>query len=49
MDFFSKKAFFFTHACKTLVRHRLQIAKMASSRTSAQNNCPRAQKNGPWV
>ena len=29
--------------------HRLQIAKMASSRTSAQNNGPRAQKNGPWV
>ena len=29
--------------------HRLQTAKMASSRTSAQNNGPRAQKNGPWV
>ena len=28
--------------------HRLQTAKMASSRTSAQNNGPRAQKNGPW-
>ena len=26
--------------------HRLQTAKMASSRTSAQNNGPRAQKNG---
>ena len=29
--------------------HRLQTAKMASSRTSAQNNGPRARKNGPWV
>ena len=29
--------------------HRLQATKMASSRTSAQNNGPRAQKNGPWV
>ena len=29
--------------------HPLQTAKMASSRTSAQNNGPRAQKNGPWV
>ena len=27
--------------------HRLQTAKMASSRTSAQNNGPRAQNNGP--
>ena len=29
--------------------HRLQTAKMASSRTSAQNNGPWAQKTGPWV
>ena len=29
--------------------HRLQTAKMASSRTSAQNNDPRAQNNRPWV
>ena len=29
--------------------HRLQTAKIASSRTSAQNNGPIAQKNGPWV
>ena len=29
--------------------HRLQTAKMASSRTSAQNNGPRAQKNGPSI
>ena len=29
--------------------HRFQTAKMASSRTSAQNNGPREQKNGPWV
>ena len=29
--------------------HRLQTAKMASSRTRAQNNGPRAQNNGPWV
>ena len=29
--------------------HRLKTAKMASSRTSAQDNGPRAQKNGPWV
>ena len=29
--------------------HRLQAAKMASSRTRAQNTDPRAQKNGPWV
>ena len=29
--------------------HRLQIAKMASSRTSAQNNWPRAHNNGPWL
>ena len=28
---------------------RLQTAKMASSRTSAQNNGPRVQKNGPLV
>ena len=27
--------------------HRLQIAKMGSSRTSAQNNGPRAQKMAP--
>ena len=27
--------------------HRLQTAKMASSRTSAQNNDPSAQNNGP--
>ena len=27
--------------------HRLQTAKMASPRTSAQNNGPRAQNNGP--
>ena len=29
--------------------HRLQTAKMASSRTSAQNNGPRAQNNRPRV
>ena len=29
--------------------HRLQTAKMASPCTSAQNNGPRARKNGPWV
>ena len=29
--------------------HRLQTAQMASSRTSAQNNGLRAQKNGTWV
>ena len=29
--------------------HRLQTAKMASSRTSAQNNGPRVQNNRPWV
>ena len=29
--------------------HRLQTAKVASSRTSAQNNGPRAQKNCRWV
>ena len=27
--------------------HRLQTAKMASSRTIAQNNCPKVQNNGP--
>ena len=32
---------------KPSVAHRLQTAKMASSRTSAQNNGPRAQKKGP--
>ena len=31
------------HAKPSFV-HRLQTAKMASSRTSAQNNSPRAQK-----
>ena len=43
--------FFFSlhmHA-KPSFAHRLQTAKIASSRTSAQNNGPRAQKNGPWV
>ena len=34
---------------KASFAHHLQTAKMASSRTSAQNNDPRAQKNGPWV
>ena len=29
--------------------HHLQMAKMASSRTSVQNNGSRAQNNGPWV
>ena len=29
--------------------HRLQTAKMASPRTSAQNNGPRAHNNDPWV
>ena len=29
--------------------HRLQAAKMASSRTSVRSNDPRAQNNGPWV
>ena len=28
---------------------RLQAGKMASSRTNAQNNSPRAQNNGPCV
>ena len=32
---------------KPLFAHRLQAAKMASSRTSAQNNGPRAQNDGP--
>ena len=27
--------------------HRLQTAEMTSSRTSAQNNGPRAQNSGP--
>ena len=34
---------------KSSFAHRLQAAKMASFRTSAQNNSPRAQNNGPWV
>ena len=29
--------------------HRLQTAKMASSRSSAQNNSLKAQNNGVWV
>ena len=29
--------------------HRLQTAKMVSSRTSAQNNGPWVQNNRPWV
>ena len=34
---------------KPLFAYRLQTAKMASSRTSAQNNGPQAQHNDPWV
>ena len=42
--------FFSLHMhAKPSFAHRLQTAKMASSRTSTQNNGPRAQKNGPWV
>ena len=42
--------FFSLHMhAKPSLAHRLQTAKMAFSRTSAQNNGPRAQKNGPWV
>ena len=42
--------FFSSHMhAKPLFAHRLQTAKMASSRTRAQNNGPRAQNNGPWV
>ena len=39
---------FFLYTCmqKPSFAHRLQAAKMASSRTSAQNNGPRAQSNG---
>ena len=45
----SKNYFSLHMHAKPLFAHRLQTAKMASSRTSAQNNGPRAQKNGPWV
>ena len=41
-----KKLSLHMHA-KPSFAHRLQTAKMASSRTRAQNNGPRAQKNGP--
>ena len=34
---------------KSSFAHCLQTAKMASSRTSAQNNDPRAHNNGPRV
>ena len=44
-----KKDVFLTHACKPSFAHHLQTAKMASSRTSAQNNGPRAQNNDAWV
>ena len=44
------KKFFSLHMhAKPSFAHRLQTAKMASSRTSAQNNGARAQNNGPWV
>ena len=36
------------HAKPSFAR-RLQTAKMASSRTSAQNNGPSAQEKGSWV
>ena len=45
----NKKDFSLPMHAKPSFAHRLQIAKMASSRTSAQNNGPRARKNGPWV
>ena len=42
--------FFALHMhAKLSFAHRLQTAQMASSGTIAQNNGPRAQKNGPWV
>ena len=48
-DFFDEKMTFSLHMhTKLSFAHRLQVAKMASSRTSAQNNGPRAQ-NGPRV
>ena len=46
----SKEDYFSLHMhAKPSFAHRLQTAKTASYRTSAQNNGPRAQKNGPWV
>ena len=45
----NSRNFFLPMHAKSSFAHRLQAAKMASSRTSAQNNGPRAQKNGPWV
>ena len=47
---FEKKNSFSLHMhAKPSFTHRLQAAKMPSSRTSAQNNGPRAQNNDPWV
>ena len=42
----SKRHFSLHMHAKPSFGHRLQAAKMASSRISAQNNGPRAQKNG---
>ena len=47
--YYGKYIFSLHMHAKPSFAHRLQIAKMASSHTSAQNNGPRAQKNGPWV
>ena len=44
-----KKAFSLHMHAKPSFAHRLQTAKIASSRTSAQKNGPRAQNNDPWV
>ena len=34
---------------KASFAHRLQTAKISSSRSSAQNNDPGVENNGPWV
>ena len=47
---YRKQNYFSLHMhAKPSFAYRLQTAKMASSHTSAQNNGPRAQKNGSWV
>ena len=46
--FFQLEKVFSLHIhVKPSFAHRLQTAKMASSRISAQNNGPSAKKNGP--
>ena len=45
---FEKKFSLHMHA-KPSFAYRLQTPKIASSRTSAQNNGLRAQNNDPWV